>query len=71
MVSTTSKDGTVITYSTTGTGPTIILVHGTLSTPANHSELVQDLSSDYTVVTYSRRSLALSAADPKASPPAL
>lgn len=69
MPTVASKDGTILTYTITGSGPGLIIVHGTFSDTSSHTELAQDLSSKFSVIIYGRRTLTLSAADPKANPP--
>jgi pimeloyl-ACP methyl ester carboxylesterase len=59
MPTLTSSDGTTLTYTTTGTGPSVIIVHGTFSNADSHTELAQSLSSSLTVITYNRRTLSL------------
>jgi len=59
MPTVTSLHGTTLTYKTTGTGPSVIIVHGTFSNADSHTELAQALSSSLTVVTYNRRTLSL------------
>jgi pimeloyl-ACP methyl ester carboxylesterase len=51
----TSKDGTKITYEQSGKGPAVILVGGALAARADHTELAQLLSSDFTVYNFDRR----------------
>src|SRR5215469_3421945 len=59
MPTVTSSDGTTLTYTTKGTGPSVIIVHGTFSNADSHTELAQYLSSSLTVITYNRRTLSL------------
>jgi pimeloyl-ACP methyl ester carboxylesterase len=59
MPTVTSSDGATLTYTTTGTGPSVIIVHGTFSNADSHTELAQSLSSSLTVITYNRRALSL------------
>jgi pimeloyl-ACP methyl ester carboxylesterase len=51
----TSRDGTSIAYQKSGTGPTVILVSGALSTGSGGARLAQLLAPTYTVITYDRR----------------
>ncbi len=57
MNSTTSKDGTRITYDREGEGPTVIIVDGALCTRSSGSkpELVKLLAQHFTVYSYDRR----------------
>ena len=59
MPTVTSSDGTTLTYTTIGTGPSLIIIHGTFSQADSHTELAQSLSSFLTVIIYNRRSLSL------------
>ena len=56
METAVSKDGTEIVYERTGTGPTVILVAGALTTRADQRPLAEALAEDMTVVSYDRRS---------------
>lgn len=69
MPTVASKDGTVLTYTGTGSGPGLIIVHGTFSDISSHTELARDLSTKFSVITYGRRTLTLSAVDTKSNPP--
>ena len=51
----TSKDGTLIAYDKSGTGPALILVGGALSDRAGWQPVAQLLASDFTVFSYDRR----------------
>lgn len=53
----TSKDGTVIAYDKTGTGPGIVVVNGALSHRkyAGANELAGQLAENFTVIFYDRR----------------
>lgn len=50
-----APDGTSIAYWTTGTGPSVVLVHGTTSDHTTFHELVPHLAQSRTVVTLDRR----------------
>ena len=50
-----APDGTPIAYWTTGTGPSVVLVHGTTSDHTTFHELVPHLAESRTVVTFDRR----------------
>ncbi len=51
----TSKDGTRIGYLTAGSGPALVLLHGGMSTSAQHRELGAALAERFTVVIPDRR----------------
>jgi pimeloyl-ACP methyl ester carboxylesterase len=57
MPTTTSKDGTTITYEKTGNGPNVILVNGALAHRNLNGEedLASGLSKNFTVIYYDRR----------------
>lgn len=58
MQSVTSRDGTRIAYSTTGSGPAVIVVTGATAYPAidpSLTQLAQLLRADITLVLYDRR----------------
>lgn len=57
MATVTSKDGTLIAYDKTGTGPALILVNGALSYRSFHGagKLTSLLSKDFTFIDYDRR----------------
>lgn len=55
-----SKDGTIINYYITGSGPGLILIHGVLSMPGNYSELASLLGENFTVYSIERRGRGLS-----------
>lgn len=55
MLYTNSKDGTKIAYEKKGTGPVLILVLGALNKRGSGKKLAQQLTDDFTVVTYDRR----------------
>lgn len=52
---TTSRDGTRISYQETGHGPGLVIVHGSLSTMRNYSQLITLLAEHFTVYLYDRR----------------
>lgn len=58
----TSKDGTIISYQTTGSGPGLILIHGVLSTSKNYRRLAEFLGKNFTVYSIDRRGRGLSGA---------
>lgn len=51
----TSRDGTVIAYEQTGTGPPIILVSAALADRSGTKRLASQLSEHFTVINYDRR----------------
>jgi pimeloyl-ACP methyl ester carboxylesterase len=51
----TSKDGTLISYSKTGSGDGLIIVHGAGRMASDYEQLATALSDNYTVYTYDRR----------------
>lgn len=51
----TSRDGTRIPYQKIGHGPGLVLVHGSLSTIRNYSQLITLLAAHFTVYLYDRR----------------
>lgn len=55
MSTTTSKDGTTLTYDVTGSGPALVLVSGASTTRASNHEYAEELSADFTVYNYDRR----------------
>jgi pimeloyl-ACP methyl ester carboxylesterase len=55
MEKVTSKDGTIITYDKTGSGPALILVLGALNSRKSGTKLAKLLSARFTVITYDRR----------------
>jgi pimeloyl-ACP methyl ester carboxylesterase len=55
-----SKDGTIINYQITGTGPGLILIHGVLSSAANYRALAELLGENFTVYSIERRGRGLS-----------
>ena len=56
----TSPDGTTIGYRRFGTGPGLILLHGSMSSGAHHTELARLLSDAFTVLVPDRRGRGLS-----------
>jgi pimeloyl-ACP methyl ester carboxylesterase len=56
----TSADGTVVSYLTTGCGPPVIVVPGTLETAADFASFAGHLGEDHTVHTIERRGRGLS-----------
>jgi hypothetical protein len=61
---TTSTDGTPIEYFSTGTGPGIVIVHGTMQSAASQSELAGLLSGSFTAHLVNRRGRGRSGAYP-------
>lgn len=51
----TSKDGTIIVYEQTGTGPVVILVAAALADRGGTTRLAKQLSEHFTVINYDRR----------------
>jgi pimeloyl-ACP methyl ester carboxylesterase len=51
----TSKDGTIIAYEQTGTGPVIILVAAALADRGGTTRLAKHLAEHFTVINYDRR----------------
>ncbi|MCK9868616.1 alpha/beta hydrolase [Nocardiopsis dassonvillei] len=58
--SVTSRDGTVLGYRRLGTGPAVVLVHGSMMSSANFMRLGAALSADFTVYLPDRRGRGLS-----------
>ena len=58
--SVTSRDGTTIGYRRFGRGPGLILLHGSMSSGAHHTELARLLSDAFTVFVPDRRGRGLS-----------
>ena len=50
-----SKDGTVIAYEQTGSGPAVILVSAALADRDGARRLARELASSFTVINYDRR----------------
>lgn len=55
-----SADGTTIGYLRTGTGPGLIVLHGSMESARSHSQLAQALSGDFTVYLPDRRGRGMS-----------
>lgn len=53
--STTSKDGTVIAYEQSGSGPVVVLVAAALADRGGTARLAKHLSEHFTVINYDRR----------------
>ena len=60
LASVTSRDGTTIGYRQFGSGPGLILLHGSMSSGAHHVELAGLLADTFTVVVPDRRGRGLS-----------
>jgi pimeloyl-ACP methyl ester carboxylesterase len=56
----TSRDGTTIGYRQFGSGPGLVLLHGSMSSGAHHVELARRLSDAFTVFVPDRRGRGLS-----------
>jgi len=56
----TSRDGTRIVYRQVGHGPSLVVLHGTMSSGYNHLELAQALADTFTVYLPDRRGRGLS-----------
>lgn len=56
----TSKDGTSIGYRQLGHGPGVVIVHGSMSTGQNHTQLAEMLADAFTVYLPDRRGFGLS-----------
>lgn len=56
----TSTDGVAIGYHQLGHGPGLVLLHGAMSSAANHMQLAEALASDFTVYVVDRRGRGLS-----------
>lgn len=56
----TSRDGTSITCRRLGSGPAVVLVHGSMSTSENQMELAEQLAGSFTVYAYDRRGFGAS-----------
>ncbi|MEN2736534.1 alpha/beta fold hydrolase [Microbacterium sp. X-17] len=59
-----SEDGTPIEYFSTGTGPGLVIVHGTMQSAASQSELAAALAGSFTVHLMNRRGRGRSGAYP-------
>jgi pimeloyl-ACP methyl ester carboxylesterase len=57
-----STDGTTIGYRRLGSGPGLVLVHGTMSSGYNHLQLAETLAEEHTVYLPDRRGRGLSGA---------
>lgn len=55
MNTVTSRDGTLIAYDRTGSGPPLIFVNGALSTRAEVKSVAEVLAPRFTVFAYDRR----------------
>src|ERR1700731_32508 len=55
-----SKDGTVISYKSTGEGPGVIVLHGALSSSDDFSHFAQELADSFTVHVIDRRGRGMS-----------
>lgn len=58
--SVTSKDGTTIGYYQLGNGPGLVMLHGSMSSAYNHTQLAEALSDAFTVYIPDRRGRGLS-----------
>jgi pimeloyl-ACP methyl ester carboxylesterase len=58
--SVTSRDGTTIVYRRFGSGPALVLLHGSMSSGAHHVDLARLLSDAFTVIVPDRRGRGLS-----------
>ena len=58
--SVTSRNGTIITYRQFGHGPGLVILHGSMSTGANHVQLAELLADTFTVYVPDRRGFGLS-----------
>jgi pimeloyl-ACP methyl ester carboxylesterase len=58
--SVTSADGTRIVYQRAGSGPSLLIVHGTLATTAMYHPIAELLSRDYQVALVERRDYGIS-----------
>ncbi|OBG26490.1 alpha/beta fold hydrolase [Mycobacterium sp. 852002-51057_SCH5723018] len=63
MSTAVSADGTVIGYETAGSGPALLLVHGSTGTHARWSSVREPLAQRYTVHAMDRRGRGLSTAE--------
>jgi pimeloyl-ACP methyl ester carboxylesterase len=55
----TSADGTQVGYQQTGSGPGLVIVHGSMSTGQNHTQLAEALADAFTVYLVDRRGRGL------------
>jgi pimeloyl-ACP methyl ester carboxylesterase len=58
--SVTSRDGTTIGYLKTGTGPAVVIMHGSMESAASHTLLAAALADQYTVFLPDRRGRGMS-----------
>jgi pimeloyl-ACP methyl ester carboxylesterase len=58
--SVTSQDGTTIGYLKTGTGPAVVIMHGSMESAASHTLLAQALADQFTVYLPDRRGRGMS-----------
>jgi pimeloyl-ACP methyl ester carboxylesterase len=58
----TSKDGTVVGFRQLGSGPGIVLLHGSMSSANSHLQLAEALADEFTVFMPDRRGRGLSGA---------
>jgi pimeloyl-ACP methyl ester carboxylesterase len=56
----TSRDGTTIRYRQLGSGPGLIILHGSMESSASHLELAEALAGSYTVYLPDRRGRGMS-----------
>lgn len=56
----TSRDGTRIACRRLGSGPVVVIVHGSMSTSENQMELAEELAGNFTVCAYDRRGFGTS-----------
>lgn len=56
----TSRDGTRIACRRLGSGPAVVIVHGSMSTSENQMELAEQLAGSFTVHAYDRRGFGAS-----------
>jgi pimeloyl-ACP methyl ester carboxylesterase len=56
----TSRDGTTIGYRRFGSGPMLLLLHGSMSSGAHHTDLARLLADTFTVIVPDRRGRGLS-----------
>src|SRR5437899_9862243 len=55
-----SRDGTSISYRVFGSGPGVVILHGTMSSAYNHEQLAEALADAFTVFVPDRRGRLLS-----------
>lgn len=55
-----SRDGTRIAFRRLGDGPSVVIVHGSMSTSENQMELAEHLAGNFTVYAYDRRGFGAS-----------